>query len=208
MLGNVELTLSTLLTADSRMPFTGAIHRRYRNHDKLESGKVEGFAMNTEEILATGQEKVMNTYGRLPMALVKGQGTLVWDSDGKRYLDFVTGLAVTSLGHSHPEIVETIRQQAGEILHSSNLYWIPGQVKLAKLLTDHSFAAKAFFCNSGAEAMRCNQTGPEIRKEYYGSEKYKIVSLKNSFHGGFATLTATVSKYQEGYEPCRKASPI
>ena len=71
--------------------------------------------MNTEEILTTGKERVMNTYGRLPLALVKGQGTVVWDSDGKRYLDFVTGLAVTSLGHSHPEIVETIRQQAEQI---------------------------------------------------------------------------------------------
>ncbi|NLP44068.1 MAG: aspartate aminotransferase family protein [Peptococcaceae bacterium] len=160
--------------------------------------------MNTEEILATGQEKVMNTYGRLPMALVKGQGTLVWDSDGKRYLDFVTGLAVTSLGHSHPEIVETIRQQAGEILHSSNLYWIPGQVKLAKLLTDHSFAAKAFFCNSGAEANEgAIKLARKYAKKYYGSEKYKIVSLKNSFHGRtLATLTATgQQKYQEGYEP-------
>ena len=160
--------------------------------------------MNTEQILAIGQQNVMNTYGRLPLALVKGQGTLVWDSDGKRYLDFVTGLAVTSLGHSHPEIVETIKQQAEQILHTSNLYWIPNQVKLAKLLTDHSFAAKVFFCNSGAEANEgAIKLARKYAKKHFGSEKYKIVSLKNSFHGRtLATLTATgQQKYQKGYEP-------
>jgi len=160
--------------------------------------------MNTEEILTTGKERVMNTYGRLPLALVKGQGTVVWDSDGKRYLDFVTGLAVTSLGHSHPEIVETIRQQAEQILHTSNLYWIPNQVKLAKLLTDHSFADRAFFCNSGAEANEgAIKLARKYAKKHFGSDKYKIVSLKNSFHGRtLAALTATgQQKYQEGYEP-------
>ena len=106
--------------------------------------------LNTEQMIAMGKENVMNTYGRLPMALVKGSGSLVWDSDGKQYLDFVAGLAVTSLGHANPEIVEIICEQAGEILHTSNLYWIPGQVKLAKMLTDNSFANKVFFCNSGA----------------------------------------------------------
>jgi acetylornithine/N-succinyldiaminopimelate aminotransferase len=160
--------------------------------------------MNTEEILALGKENVMNTYGRLPMALVKGSGSWVWDSEGKKYLDFVAGLAVTSLGHSHPEIVETIRKQAGVMLHSSNLYWISNQVSIAKLLTANSFADKVFFCNSGAEA---NEGAIKLARKYaqqnYGKEKYKIVSLKNSFHGRtLATLTATgQSKYQKGFEP-------
>ena len=159
---------------------------------------------NIEEIINLGKENVMNTYGRLPMALVKGVGTRVWDSDGRSYLDFVTGLAVSSLGHSHPAIVETIKEQASEILHTSNLYWIPNQVRLAKLLTDNSFADKVFFCNSGAEA---NEGAIKLVRKYakdnYGEDKYKIVSLKNSFHGRtLAALSATGQfKYHHGFEP-------
>lgn len=157
-----------------------------------------------EQILASGKENVMNTYGRLPMALVKGAGTLVWDTEGKTYLDFVSGLAVTSLGHCHPEVVEVIRKQAGKILHTSNIYWIPEQVRLAELLTENSFADKVFFCNSGAEA---NEGAIKLARKYakkqFGPEKYRVVSLKNSFHGRtLATLTATgQTKYQQGYEP-------
>jgi predicted acetylornithine/succinylornithine family transaminase len=160
--------------------------------------------MNIEQIVQDGKEHVMNTYGRLPMALVKGSGSWVWDSEGKKYLDFVTGLAVTSLGHSHPEIVRTIQEQAAEMLHSSNLYWIPNQIKLAGLLTANSFADKVFFCNSGAEA---NEGAIKLARKYarlnYGEDKYKIVSLKNSFHGRtLAALTATGQpKYQKGFDP-------
>lgn len=160
--------------------------------------------MDTEQILAWGKENVMNTYGRLPIAMVKGSGSWVWDSEGKKYLDFVTGLAVTSLGHAHPEIVQVIKDQADLIIHSSNLYWIPNQVKLAKLLTENSFADKVFFCNSGAEA---NEGAIKLARKYakqnYGQDKYQIISLKNSFHGRtLATLTATgQTKYQKGFEP-------
>lgn len=160
--------------------------------------------MSTDEIILDGQKYVMNTYGRLPMALVKGQGTKVWDSDGKVYLDFVTGLAVTSLGHSHPEVVQAIKDQAEQIVHSSNLYWIPSQVKLAKLLAENSFADKVFFCNSGAEA---NEGAIKLARKYaklnFGDHKSEIVSLKNSFHGRtLATLTATgQTKYQKYYDP-------
>lgn len=160
--------------------------------------------MNTEQLIKMGQENVMNTYARLPMALVKGSGSWVWDSEGKKYLDFVTGLAVTSLGHSQPEIIATIKEQAEKMLHSSNLYWIPNQVKLAKMLTANSFASRVFFCNSGAEA---NEGALKLARKYarenFGKDKYKIVSLKNSFHGRtLATLTLTgQEKYQKGYEP-------
>ena len=159
---------------------------------------------NIEQTINLGKENVMNTYGRLPMALVKGIGTTVWDSEGKSYLDFVTGLAVTSLGHSHPDIVETIKEQASEILHTSNLYWIPNQVRLAKMLTDNSFANKVFFCNSGAEA---NEAAIKLvrkhAKKNHGKDKYKIVSLNNSFHGRtLAALSATGQfKYHQGFEP-------
>ncbi len=160
--------------------------------------------MNTEEILSLGKAHIMNTYGRFPMSIVKGSGTIVWDADGKSYLDFVTGLAVTSLGHANPDIVSVITEQAGAILHSSNLYWVEPQAKLAQMLCTHSFADKAFFGNSGAEA---NEGAIKLARKYakknYGNEKYNIVTLKNSFHGRtLATLTATgQEKYQKGYEP-------
>lgn len=164
--------------------------------------QLEGLA--TEAIIEHGKNVVMNTYGRLPMTMVKGEGAWVWDTEGKRYLDFLTGLAVNSLGHSHPAIVQAVQDQAKEILHTSNLYWIPNQVALAERLVKHSFADKVFFCNSGAEA---NEAAFKLARKYakktYGSHKYEVISLENSFHGRtLATLTLTgQTKYQEGYDP-------
>lgn len=158
----------------------------------------------TDEIIFRGKAALMNTYNRFPIALTKGEGSWVWDVDGKRYLDFVTGIAVNSLGHSHPAVVEAIRKQAGEILHTSNLYWIPNQVTFAGLLIANSFADKVFFCNSGGEA---NEGAIKLARKYakknFGTHKYEIVSLANSFHGRtLATLTATGQpKYHQGYEP-------
>lgn len=158
----------------------------------------------TEKLIQEGQAVVMNTYSRLPMALVKGEGSWVWDVEGKKYLDFVGGIAVNSLGHCHPAVVQAIQKQTEAILHTSNLYWIPNQITLAKLLVEHSFADKVFFCNSGAEA---NEAALKLARKYaklhYGPEKFEILSLKNSFHGRtLATLTATgQTKYQAGYEP-------
>ncbi|WP_088187416.1 acetylornithine transaminase [Desulfosporosinus sp. FKA] len=160
--------------------------------------------LSTEAIIERGKNVVMNTYGRLPMTIVKGKGVWVWDTEGKRYLDFLTGLAVNSLGHSHPAIVQAIQEQAEEVLHTSNLYWIPNQVALAESLVKHSFADKVFFCNSGAEANEAAfKLARKYAKEMYGDHKYKVISLKNSFHGRtLATLTLTgQTKYQKGYSP-------
>lgn len=160
--------------------------------------------LSTVEIIEHGKNVVMNTYGRLSMTMVKGDGAWVWDTDGKRYLDFVTGLAVNSLGHNHPSIVRAVQEQAQEIMHTSNLYWIPNQVALAERLVNHSFADKVFFCNSGAEA---NEAAFKLARKYakknFGSHKYEVVTLENSFHGRtLATLTLTgQTKYQEGYDP-------
>ncbi|HBW34375.1 aspartate aminotransferase family protein [Desulfosporosinus sp. BICA1-9] len=160
--------------------------------------------LSTDEIISRGKVALMNTYNQFPIALTKGEGVWVWDADCKRYLDFVTGIAVNSLGHSHPKVVETIRRQAGELLHTSNLYWIPNQVALAELLIANSFADKVFFCNSGGEA---NEGAMKLARKYakknYGTHKYEVVSLTNSFHGRtLATLTATGQpKYHKGYEP-------
>ncbi|SHE79643.1 acetylornithine transaminase [Desulforamulus putei] len=160
--------------------------------------------MNNQEILAMGQQYVMNTYGRLPMALVKGEGCWVWDADGKRYLDFVGGLAVNSLGHAHPKVAEAVCRQARTLLHCSNLYWIEPQVKLAKILVENSCAGKVFFCNSGAEA---NEGAIKLARKYaklnLGPDKYEIITATNSFHGRtLAAVTATgQTKYQKGFDP-------
>lgn len=160
--------------------------------------------MNNQEILAMGQQYVMNTYGRLPMALVKGEGCRVWDADGRQYLDFVGGLAVNSLGHAHPKVAEAVCRQAKTLLHCSNLYWIEPQVKLAKLLVENSCAGKVFFCNSGAEA---NEGAIKLARKYakvnLGPDKYEIITATNSFHGRtLAAVTATgQTKYQKGFDP-------
>ncbi|HBV88741.1 MAG TPA: aspartate aminotransferase family protein [Desulfosporosinus sp.] len=160
--------------------------------------------LSTDEIISRGKTALMNTYNQAPIALTKGEGVWVWDTDHKRYLDFVTGIAVSSLGHSHPKVVEAIRRQAGELIHTSNLYWIPNQVALAERLIENSFAEKAFFCNSGGEA---NEGALKLARKYakknYGTHKYEVVSLTSSFHGRtLATLTATGQpKYHKDYEP-------
>lgn len=160
--------------------------------------------LSSEAIIEQGKKVVMNTYGRLAMTIVKGDGAWVWDTEGKRYLDFLTGLAVNSLGHNHPLIVRAVQNQAQEIMHTSNLYWIPNQVALAERLVEHSFADKVFFCNSGAEA---NEAAFKLARKYakknFGAQKYEVVTLENSFHGRtLATLTLTgQTKYQEGYDP-------
>ncbi len=156
------------------------------------------------KVVARGRDVVMNTYGRLPIALEKGEGPWVWDVNGKRYLDFVTGLAVNSLGYAHPVVTKVLEQQIGKMLHASNLYWIPNQVALAEKLVEHSFADKVFFCNSGGEANEgAIKLARKYAKKHFGPHKYQIISLENSFHGRtLATLTATgQKKYQEGNEP-------
>ncbi len=160
--------------------------------------------LSSQAIIKRGKNVVMNTYARLPMTIVKGDGAWVWDTEEKRYLDFLTGLAVSSLGHNHPAIVHAVQEQAKEIMHTSNLYWIPNQVALAERLVENSFADKAFFCNSGAEA---NEAAFKLARKYakknVGAHKYEVVTLENSFHGRtLATLTLTgQTKYQEGYDP-------
>lgn len=160
--------------------------------------------MTTQETMELGQKYVMNTYGRLPMALVKGEGAYVWDADGNKYLDFVAGLAVNSLGHCHPKVVEAIREQAGTLMHVSNLYWIEPQVKLAQLLVENSALDKVFFCNSGAEANEgAIKLARKYARKYMGPDKYEIITMDKSFHGRtLAAITATAQpKYQKDLDP-------
>ena len=141
---------------------------------------------------------------RQPVALVRGEGSRVWDSDVKEYLDFTGGISVTALGHSHPKVVGTLREQAATLLHVSNIFHIPQQAQLAQLLCEHSFADRVFFSNSGAEA---NETAIKLArkwaKEHGASDRGDIISMRGGFHGRtLATVTATAQeKYHHGYEP-------
>ena len=159
--------------------------------------------MKNREILRLTHKYVANTYARFPIALVRGKGVRVWDADGKEYLDFVSGIAVNSLGHGHPAVVRAIQHQTRKLTHVSNLYHIAPQSELARELCRHSFAARVFFCNSGAEA---NEAAIKLARRY-GVEwlggKYEILSTHNSFHGRtLATLAATgQEKVRAGFDP-------
>lgn len=160
--------------------------------------------MTTAEIKAMATEYIMNTYGERSLAFVRGEGAYLWDADGKKYLDFLGGLAVNGLGHCHPNVVAAIREQAGKLLHVSNLYYIEPQAQLAKLLIDNSEMDQCFFCNSGAEA---NEAGIKLARKFTKdrgkTEAYEIITMDNSFHGRtMATITATAQpKYHKGFEP-------
>ncbi len=145
----------------------------------------------------------MNTYTRLPVTFVKGKGVWLWDDQDKRYLDALAGIAVCGLGHCHPKFVKAISEQAGMLIHTSNLYHIDKQEKLANKLAVLSGMNKAFFCNSGAEA---NETAIKLARLYghnKGIDLPTIIVMEQSFHGRtMATLTATDSrKVQAGFEP-------
>jgi acetylornithine/N-succinyldiaminopimelate aminotransferase len=147
---------------------------------------------------------VAQTYARLPICLVRGEGSDVWDIEGRRYLDLVMGIGVNGLGHCHPRVVAAIREQAAKLLHVSNLYHIEPQIQLAKALCQISFADRAFFCNSGGEANEaCIKLARKYAKDGGHAERYEIITMEGSFHGRtLATLTATAqTKYHKGFEP-------
>jgi acetylornithine aminotransferase len=149
-------------------------------------------------------EVVMSTYGRFPLALERGAGCRVWDTQGKEYLDFVAGIATCTLGHAHPAMVEAVTRQIKKLHHVSNLYYIPEQGELAKWIIDHSCADRVFFCNSGAEA---NEAAIKLARKYAHTvleiANPIILTANASFHGRtLATVTATGQpKYQKNFDP-------
>lgn len=161
--------------------------------------------MNQSFSQDTFNKYVMNTYGRFPLAIDRGEGCKLWDTEGKEYLDFVAGIATCALGHGHPAMVETVSQQIKKLHHVSNLYYIPQQGELAQWIVEHSCADKVFFCNSGAEA---NEAAIKLIRKYAHTvleflEQPVILTAKSSFHGRtLATITATGQpKYQKHFEP-------
>lgn len=148
-------------------------------------------------------QALMNTYGRLPVAFESGDGCWLYDTDGNKYFDTFCGIAVCGLGHAHPEVSKAIRDQAGRLLHCSNFYHTPQQLKLAKILTQLAGMDRVFFSNSGAEA---NEAAIKLARRF-GHDKGiltpTIIVMENAFHGRtMATLTATGNrKVQAGFEP-------
>ncbi|MBE0500397.1 MAG: acetylornithine transaminase [Desulfuromonadales bacterium] len=148
---------------------------------------------HSAEWIDRADKVIMKTYGRYPIVPVRGQGCELWDVDGKRYLDFLAGVAVNNLGHCHPAVVKALQEQAATLIHCSNYYHIPQQIELAELLCSNSFADQAFFCNSGAEANEAAiKLARKFSRETYGLERFEIITAADSFHGRtMATVSAT-----------------
>ena len=159
---------------------------------------------SNQELIKLTNKYVAKNYGRYPIGLVRGKGTAVWDASGKKYIDFIAGLAVDNLGHCPPTVVSAIRKQAGKLLHVSNLYHIEPQSQLAAELTRLTFANKFFFCNSGTEA---NEAAIKLaRRWFYDNgqpKRFEIITMNDSFHGRtMASLSATAQKkIHTGFKP-------
>lgn len=160
--------------------------------------------MTTQHWMERADKALMTTYLRTPVAFERGRGSRLWDVEGKSYLDFVAGIAVCNLGHAHPAVTEAVCAQAGKLVHTSNLYYTLPMIELAEGLVERSFADRAFFCNSGAEA---NEGAIKLARKYFHDagqpEKFKVITMLGSFHGRtLACLTATgQDKVKHGFAP-------
>lgn len=150
------------------------------------------------------RDALLATYARADLAFERGEGAWLIAADGRRYLDFASGIAVTALGHAHPALVAALREQAGKIWHCSNMFRIPGQERLAERLGAECFADRFFFTNSGAEAVEC---GIKMARKYFDAngkpERYRIITFAGAFHGRtLATIAAGNNpKHLEGFDP-------
>jgi acetylornithine/N-succinyldiaminopimelate aminotransferase len=153
---------------------------------------------NRAQLFADGEKYFVPVYGRPPFVLDHGQGPEVWDTEGRRYLDFVAGIAVNALGHADPAILAALAEQAPKLIHTSNLYYTAPSIELAKLLVESSFADKVFFSNSGAEAVEgAFKFARKVARERHGSGKAEIVAFEGSFHG--RTMGAVAATHREKY---------
>ncbi len=149
-------------------------------------------------LIADAQRYLVPTYGRPPFVLDHGRGVEVWDTDGRRYLDFVAGIAVNALGHAHPAVVETIVREAPRLIHTSNLYHTAPAIELARLLVESCFADKVFFTNSGTEAVEgAFKFARKVARERHGEGKHAIVAFEGAFHG--RTMGAVAATHREKY---------
>lgn len=156
-----------------------------------------------KEWIEKGEQYVLKTYNRFPIVIERGEGSLVYDIEGKSYIDMTAGIAVNSLGYNHPKLTSALQTQVEKLLHISNLYYTKPQIDAAQKIVDNSIFDKVFFCNSGAEA---NEAAIKLARKYGKSkslDKVKIITMKNSFHGRtYGAMTATAqTKYQESFTP-------
>ena len=157
--------------------------------------------MKTEQVQSIYEKFILPTYTRSPLCIVKAKGSKVWDLEGREYLDFFPGWAVSGLGHCHPNVVHAIKNQSRKLLHVPNNFYSVKQAQLAEKIISHSFPGRVFFCNSGAEAI---ETAIKfVRKYGSATGRYEMITMENAFHGRtLAALTATgQDKYSKGFEP-------
>jgi len=160
--------------------------------------------MDAERIKQLDQQYVLHTYNRAPFVLERGQGMYLYDTEGKAYLDFVSGIAVNALGHGHPAVLEAIAEQARKLLHVSNLYHTIPQAELAQMLVDSSFADKVYFCNSGAESVEAAiKFARKWARANYGEERTEFIAMDGAFHGRTIGALALTPRphYQDPFRP-------
>ena len=156
--------------------------------------------MTTAETIAQFDKYVIANYGRVAEVIVKGQGSKLWNADGREILDMFPGWAVSGIGHCHPKVVAALQRQAAELIHIDNTFYNEPQGQLAQLLSERAFGGRCFFCNSGAEAV---EAALKLARRHTSSEKYKIISAEGGFHGRtMGAITATAQpKYHQGFLP-------
>lgn len=156
-----------------------------------------------EDIVKTGEKVLMHTYSRFPLVFEKGEGVYLYDENGKKYLDFVAGIAVNDLGYNDEGLNKALEEQMHKLYHVSNLYYTKANVEAAKTLVDNSALDRVFFCNSGAEATEAALKLSRLYAYKFRNKETKIIAMNNSFHGRtFGSITATGQlKYQKGLGP-------
>src|SRR5512139_2200323 len=164
----------------------------------------KGRGMRTEDAVAMTAKYQMANYSRFPVAFVRGEGSRLFDAEGREYLDLMGGIAVALLGHAHPEVARAVSRQAETLVHVSNLFHVPVQSELGKLVSEATTGGRVFFCNSGTEA---NEAAIKLARKFasdrHGEGRHGIVVLEGSFHGRtYGGLSATAQpKFHQGFEP-------
>jgi acetylornithine/N-succinyldiaminopimelate aminotransferase len=199
----IERTVEKLASEGRAVEFSQAKLSSLSIHQSLVAKRTEPAMNAPDKLPASPEPHVMPTYGRLPIALSHGRGCWVWDTEGKKYLDGLGGIAVNTLGHAHPKLVPALQEQVAKLIHTSNYYLVPLQEQLAAKLCELSGLTKVFFCNSGLEA---NEAALKIARKFghdKGNHTPEVIVFEKAFHGrSIATLSATANpKVQAGFGP-------
>jgi acetylornithine/N-succinyldiaminopimelate aminotransferase len=158
---------------------------------------------DTQTILENGKKYLIGNYGRLPVVMARGEGSTLWDSDGREYIDLFAGFGGCILGHCHPDLIRAATEQASQLWHVGNTFYTAPQIEFAELIYRHGFAGQAFFCHSGAEANEAACKLARLRGHHDGGKNWKIISLNKSFHGRTLAMIAATGNpvYRAGFEP-------